>query len=156
MDTFVATLLIVICSVFLYESWDLPPGTFEPLGSGPIPQTICVLIIAMCVYVIVRAWRRDAQIISDPDPVPAAEAPEPPRPLNAIIVLAGTVIYILAMALHILPFWLATMVLVFSLIAILSGFNRKSMMIGALLGVLMGAGCQYLFTQIFYVDLPGS
>ena len=60
------------------------------------------------------------------------------------------------MAFHLLPFWLATMILVFSVIAILSGFNRKSMVIGLILAAIMGIGCQIIFTQIFFVDLPGT
>lgn len=156
MDYFVATLLIVLCGMFLYESWDLPPGSFEPLGSGPIPQAVSVLIMGMCVCVMFNAWRRDKAAVAETAEIAEEDRPEPPRPRNAVIVLVATVLYALAMAYQLLPFWLATIILVFSIIAILSGFNRRSMVIGLIIATVMGVGCQIIFTQIFFVDLPGT
>ncbi len=150
-DYSVSTLLIAICATFLWESWDLPPGTFEPLGSGPIPQAICLIVIMLNLYVIFRAWRRNAPMNDRSE-----EGVEPPNLMNAVIVLAALIIYILVMAFHLVPFWLATILMVFGIIAILSKFNRKSMLIGALIAVIMGVGSQYIFTQIFFVDLPGT
>ena len=48
--------IIAVCVAVLAESWDLPPGTFEPLGSGPIPQAIAFAIIGLCLIILVRAF----------------------------------------------------------------------------------------------------
>ena len=51
----VAALVILICAVVLVQANDLPPGTFEPLGSGPVPIYTSLIIILCCVIVIMRA-----------------------------------------------------------------------------------------------------
>ena len=48
--------IIGVCIAVLVESWDLPPGTFEPLGSAPIPQAIAYVIIGLCLIILVRAF----------------------------------------------------------------------------------------------------
>lgn len=44
-EVWVSLLVILICVIFLWESWDLPPGSFEPLGSGPVPQATAFVVI---------------------------------------------------------------------------------------------------------------
>ena len=38
-------LIIVVCAVFWVQAYKLPPGVFEPMGSGPVPMYTSALII---------------------------------------------------------------------------------------------------------------
>ena len=63
-DISVCLFLIVICCAVLVEAAKLPPGSFEPLGSAPIPRATAGLIIFLCLLVVGRAalvmWRGQA------------------------------------------------------------------------------------------------
>ena len=44
----------------------------------------------------------------------------------------------------------------FDAIGLLVRFQRRHLPWVALVGVSMGYGCQYVFTRVFVVDLPGA
>jgi hypothetical protein len=150
-DIGVCLFLIVICCAVLIEAAKLPSGSFEPLGSAPIPQATAGLIIFLCLVVIARAaytiWRHDAIA------TPPADAP---RRLDAAVVFALTVVYVLLMALRVAGFAPITAIFLFVTIAFLTRLAPRSLPIAALIGVAMGWGCQYVFTQVFVVDLPAG
>jgi hypothetical protein len=150
-DIGVCLLLIVICCAVLVEAAKLPPGSFEPLGSAPIPQATAGLIIFLCLLVIARAalvMRRGEGIVAEPA--------DPPRRLDAAVIFGLTVIYVALMALRVAGFALITAVFLFVTIAFLTRFAPRSLPIAALIGIVMGWGCQYVFTQVFVVDLPAG
>jgi hypothetical protein len=124
-DIGVSLFLIGVCAVMIWDSWDIPPGSFEPLGAGPIQKFERPL-----------TYR--------------------PRPKDAVLVLGLTVIYAIVMALELTRFSISTTVFLFVTISLLTRFDRRSMLIGAIIAVVMGFGCQYLFTEVFVVDLPAG
>ncbi len=146
----VCLFLIVACCAVLVEAATLPPGSFEPLGSAPIPQATAGLIIILCLVVVARSafliWRGEAR---------TAPAPYPPRRLDAAVLFGLTVLYVLLMAHRVAGFAPITAVFLFVAIAFLTRFAPRLLPVAALVGVAMGWGCQYVFTQIFVVDLPG-
>jgi hypothetical protein len=150
-DIGVCLFLIVICCAVLVEAAKLPPGSFEPLGSAPIPQATAGVIIFLCLLVMAQAalamWRGQADV---------AEAAYPPRRLDAAVLFGLTVIYVLLMAQRVAGFAPITAVFLFVAIAFLTRFAPRTLPVAALTGVVMGWGCQYVFTQIFVVDLPAS
>ncbi len=150
-DIGVCLFLIVICCAVLVEAAKLPPGSFEPLGSAPIPQATAGLIIFLCLLVIGRAaltlWYREEII---------AENAYPPRRLDAAVIFGLTVIYVALMALRVAGFAPITAVFLFVAIAFLTRFAPRSLPVAALTGIVMGWGCQYIFTQVFVVDLPAG
>ncbi len=150
-DIGVCLFLIVICCAVLVEAAKLPPGSFEPMGSAPIPQATAGLIIFLCLVVIAKAahsiWRGDAF---------AAAPADPPRRLDAAVIFALTVVYVLLMALRVAGFAPITAIFLFVAIAFLTRLAPRSLPIAALVGVVMGWGCQYVFTQVFVVDLPAG
>ena len=121
------------------------------MGSAPIPQATAGLIIILCLLVVGRAalamWRGAAG---------AAEADDPPRRLDAAVVFGLTVLYVLLMAQRVAGFAPITAVFLFVAIAFLTRFAPRSLPIAALIGVTMGWGCQFIFTQVFVVDLPAG
>jgi hypothetical protein len=150
-DIGVCLFLIVVCCAVLLEAAKLPPGSFEPLGSAPIPQATAGLIIFLCLLVIGKAaltlWRGNAII---------AEEIYPPRRLDAAVIFGMTVIYVALMALRVAGFAPITAIFLFVAIAFLTRFAPRSLPIAALTGIVMGWGCQYIFTQVFVVDLPAG
>jgi len=67
-----------------------------------------------------------------------------------------TVAYVLALSARVADFALVTTVFLFALIAILARFERRALVLAAIIAVAMGYGCQYVFTEIFVVDLPSG
>ena len=172
--------IIAVCVVVLIESWDLPPGTFEPLGSGPVPQAIAFVIIGLCLIIMVRALialarheepeKTAIDIALDAEDAAAGFRP---RPWSAVAVLVFSGLYIGVLYLGVLGFGIVTVLFLFGVIVFLFGmepvrgfiklvttFDRvhvaaaKPVLIAAAIAVVMGFGCEYIFTEIFYVDLP--
>ncbi|MDX1541903.1 MAG: tripartite tricarboxylate transporter TctB family protein [Geminicoccaceae bacterium] len=149
-DLGLALFLIVVCAVVLFETRDIPPGTFEPLGSAPIPQATAGLIILCSLIVMARAvlqTRRGA--------VETADDELELRPRDAALVLGLTVVYVLMLQFRLLDFAPLTVLFLIASIGLLVRFERRQLPWVVLVALVMGYGCQYLFTRVFVVDLPG-
>jgi hypothetical protein len=66
------------------------------------------------------------------------------------------VVYVLLMQLRVAGFAVITAAFLFIAIAYLTRFAPRSLPVAALVGLIMGYGCQYIFTQVFVVDLPAG
>ncbi len=172
--------IIAVCVAVLVESWDLPPGSFEPLGSGPVPQAIAFLIIGLCSIILVRAFialiRHNGMQKSEEENIIGTEektAEFRPRPWSAVVVLLLSGLYVGILYLGIMGFGLLTCLFLFGIIVFLVGmesvyafgrlittFDRKHLaaarpvLIAAAIAVIMGFGCEFVFTEIFFIDLP--
>jgi len=147
-EVWVSVLMMLICAVFLWESWDLPPGTFEPLGSGPVPKATAFVIILCCIWVIITALK-----IS-----PATEEMEPDEEglsISAgVLIFFTTILYTVLLQFRVMPFsWMTTLFLFFTIWG-LEQFSRKKLLPALLTGVIIGFATEYLFTEVFIVDLP--
>ena len=71
------------------------------------------------------------------------------------MVFGLTVLYVLAMQLRLVTFAIMTAIFLFLTIGWLIRFKWKRLPVLALVAVITGFGCQYVFTRIFIVDLPG-
>ena len=148
-DIGVALLLIVICGAVLWETRTIPPGTFEPLGSAPVPQATAIIIIALCLLVLLRAVKRLRRGWSD-----ELDDTKPHR-LDAAMVAGFTILYVLAMQMRIVTFAIMTTLFLIVTIGWLIRFEVRRLPIVVLVAAITGFGCQYLFTRVFIVDLPG-
>lgn len=147
-DIGVALILIVIAAVAIWQAADLPPGTFEPLGSARVPQITAGLIILLGLWVIVRAVLREDDTR---EPTPAGAD----RWRDAAIVAVLTVLYVAAMHLRLTTFAIVTTIFLTSAIFVLSRFDVAKLPIILVVAAVTGFGCQYLFTRVFVIDLPG-
>ncbi len=141
----VALMVIAIAAVALFETRDIPPGTFEPLGSAPVPQATAGLIILLALGLVLRACL---------DRRPVARQPREGL-LDAGAVLVFTLLYVTAMHYRVTTFALMTTAFLALTIGFLIRFRPRQMPIVLLVAVTVGFGCQYLFTRVFIVDLPG-
>ena len=151
-----ALFLIVVSAAVLWESRGIPPGTFEPLGSAPIPRATAGIVIVLSLAIMVEAIRALRRAGAGAGGGAAEPLPYEPRPLDAVAVLALTGVYILLMQFRLIGFAVATAGFLFLAIALLTRFRPRALPVAALIGVVMGFGCRYLFTRVFYVDLPAG
>ncbi|MDH3452637.1 MAG: hypothetical protein OEN20_09465, partial [Gammaproteobacteria bacterium] len=108
-----AAFLVAVCAATLWETREIPPGSFEPLGSAPVPQAVAGLILVLSLLVMVRAWR---QLRAG-----AGNAPPDvePRWADVLVVAAFTVAYALALHLRLGRFDVLTAVYLFITIGLL-------------------------------------
>ncbi|MEM8662660.1 MAG: tripartite tricarboxylate transporter TctB family protein [Pseudomonadota bacterium] len=143
----VSLFFIAACLVAIWETRDIPPGTFEPLGSAPVPQAVAALIIVLSIAVIVTALRGKTAV-----DLPLGYQP---RPLDALIVAVFALGYVFAMQERVLAFAPLTAIFLVATIGFLNRFKPRTLPMTALVAVVIGWGCQYVFTRVFIVDLPG-
>lgn len=147
-DIGVALVLIVIAAVAIWEAADLPPGTFEPMGSARVPQMTAGLIILLALWVIIRAMLRDGGVRD-------VEPPGGTRWRDAAIVAGLTVLYVTALQFRLTTFAIVTTVFLTVTILVLSRFDFAKLPVILVVAAITGFGCQYLFTRVFVIDLPG-
>ena len=144
--------LIVLCGAFLWESLGIPPGSFEPLGSAPIPQAVATIVMLLSGLVLskaVAALRREG---GGPD----EGLPEGARPVDALLFAVLTVAYVGALHFRLAGFAIATAAFLFLIVGALERFVPRRLPAAAVLALVVGFGCEYLFTQVFVVDLPAT
>lgn len=150
-DIGVALCIIVACLAVLWESRTIPPAAFDPLGSAPVPQGAASLIIVLSLVCVGRAigrWR--AQGVGE-----GAERLSRRHMLDALIISVLTVIFVWVMQLRATSFGLMTTVYLTAAIGWLVRFKPRLLPWIVLLALVIGFGCQYIFTRVFIVDLPG-
>jgi hypothetical protein len=145
--------LIVVSAAFLWDSRTITGPKFDPLGAAPIPRLICWCVIALCMTIIGQTLLASKQ--AEPALEPETdEVDSQPQALLALITLALTCAYVAVMAFRLTRFSVATIVFLVATIGVLSRFNKRSIIIGGIIAVVMGFGCEYLFTEVFVIDLP--
>ena len=147
-EVWVSLLVILICVIFLWESWDLPPGSFEPLGSGPVPQATAFVVIFCAGLVILNALKKSVQLSAN------EETQEKPSVRAGLIISSATVVYSLVLHLRLMPFaWMTTLFLIITIWG-LEKFDRKKFLPALITAIIIGFASEYLFTEVFIVDLP--
>lgn len=136
----------------LVEVRDLPPGLIDPLGSAPVPRWTSTLLLLLSLAMLARVL-----LPSHFGTVPEVEITEdefPERPRATFGVAALTIVYVLVLSSRAVGYGVLTASFVFALVILLGRGRAGALWIGLLLGTVVGFGCEYLFTQIFVVDLP--
>jgi hypothetical protein len=148
----VSLFIIGVCLVVLWETRDIPPGVFEPLGSAPVPQataTVILLLSAVVAAAAVRRMRTEARVSFE------SREGYKPRPVDAIVVALLAIVYVFALQERVMDFAPLTAIFLFAAIGFLSRFAVRSLAWGAAVAAVTGWGVQYVFTRVFVVDLPG-
>lgn len=142
--------LIVLCAAVLFESTNIGPPLYDPLGSAALPQMASVIIIAFSATMVFRALRRGRTLDGMVEPGSSV----PSKPWIGLGFVALCISYLGLMATEITGFRTATVLFVATSGILLAGFRPKAIAIVALLALILGLGGRYLFTQVFYLDLP--
>jgi len=155
----VCTFVIAVCIVLLWQASGLPPGSFEPLGSAPVPQVTACIVIVCCLIVIFTALRRifrrsDRQYTGSALKHYVKDEFVGRSPNGALVMLGSTVVYTALLHSRLIPFGALTFVFLLLVIWALNNFRRQSLIPAAITAVVFGFGTQLVFTKIFIIDLP--
>jgi ABC-type phosphate transport system permease subunit len=155
----VCTLVVAACLVVLWQASSLPPGTFEPLGSAPVPQATACIVILCCLVVIFSAarWMRKQDINGDPGITLKQHVHREfsgRSPYGALVMLFSTVVYTALLHSRLIPFGVLTFMFLLLVIWALNDFRRQAVIPASITALVFGFGTQLVFTRIFVIDLP--
>ena len=148
LDIIISFSLISLATAVLLAAKKIPPPFFDPIGSAAFPKYTAYLIIFLALGIGTRAILL-SQLL----------APESKRgfklePLPAAYTVGVPALYVLSMNLGWASFRIATTLFIFVLAALLSRFDKRVLIVSAIIAPVFGFGGQYLFTEVFYMDLP--
>ncbi len=148
----VAALVASGCAVFWFQADKLPPGSFEPLGSGPVPMYTAAVIILCCLIVTGRALMT---ILRAPSlfRILSEEFPNRPR-MGGILMLGSSVVYVGLLHLQAASFGVITFVFLAVLIWAMEAFRLRKAPLALIFAAIFAFGAEYVFTNVFVVDLP--
>jgi hypothetical protein len=148
----VSALIAAVCVVVWISASKLPPGTFEPLGSGPVPKYTAAIILLSCLFVIFRAARR-LFYYTDRAGLLRSELTGG-KPLMAAFLFALSIGYVAILQSRAVPFAPLSAVYLLLLIWGMEGFAPRKFLPALATAVIAAFGAGYVFTRIFIVDLP--
>jgi len=149
-DLWLGAFILIVCAATIWEVADLPAGTFEPLGSGPVPRWTAAIIIGLTLWVMFSAWHRIRGGWQSDAPDVA------PRWADVLMVCAVTIVYALLLHFRVARFDLLTTAYLFLTIGLLVRFRVQSLLAVAIVSAVVGFGSYIIFTKVFVVDLPGA
>jgi putative tricarboxylic transport membrane protein len=149
-DILLALGMIAFSAVVYIGSADLPPPRYEPLGSAAIPQGLAVIMTVLSVLLIIRAVPHLKTFQAKASPITDVT----PRPKLAILIFVLTLIFITVLDLGLLSFIPAGIIFMTAVGYFLTHRNLKKLPYFFGFSVLMVTANYYLFTKVFYIDLP--
>ncbi len=151
-EILVCAFIALICMVFFIQAWSLPPGTFEPLGSGPVPLATAAIVIICCLVIIVSRARTLFRGVGLGHQFKNEFTGR--SPYGPLVTLGLTVVYVTALDLNVASFGIITFVFLAILIAALENFKPKVFIPALIVAAIVSFGVEYMFTNVFVIDLP--
>lgn len=148
LDLAVSGGLIALALLVLRGVKDIPPPFFDPVGSAAFPKYASYIVIALAVAIGIRAF---TSLKDRKESEPKGYVSEP---LLALAVVAVPSLYVVSMQSGLLSYRIATVLFIFLLSSLLARFDKRVMIASSVIAVVFGFGGQYLFTEVFYMDLP--
>jgi putative tricarboxylic transport membrane protein len=150
LDIGVAAALIVICVAVFLESLSMPPAFYDPIGPAAFPRALSVTIGLLSIVLLIKTLRLPSEKSSQTAQQPTHRK----RPDLAVGAAILTGIYVLLLTLRLLSYGVITTAFLISFIMLLIPFDRKRLLIAIIIALIMGFGGGYIFTHVFYIDLP--
>jgi putative tricarboxylic transport membrane protein len=137
-------LALFIATILFVGAQSISPPIFDPVGSAALPQACAVALIGGAMGIFIESALRAKKGIEA-----AVSAPLRPATLGILALMCG---YLLAMQFG-FGFLLPT--IFFTAVAIpIVAKSRKAVPFAIVTALLLGFGCQALFSSVFFVDLP--
>ncbi|WP_372803140.1 tripartite tricarboxylate transporter TctB family protein [Paracoccus seriniphilus] len=150
-DMALAVVCLIGALLLFIGAADLPPPRFEPLGSAAMPRilgsglALCALIIAAKALLSLRHRPAEA---------PAMEKPaSDTRRSRSVLTFVSLVLYVAALDLLRMPFWIASSAFLGAIGLILTGLNLRAGLFYALLGAGLGAVLAWVFQNFLYIAI---
>nr|WP_306265558.1 tripartite tricarboxylate transporter TctB family protein [Pararhizobium sp. IMCC3301] len=142
---FACGLGLVVAAVLLVAARNIAPPIFDPVGSAALPRACAVALIGTSIGILIEAALRTRRGLTPP----VAGRIRP----GTVGTFALMTAYLAAMQLG-LGFTLST--ILFTALAIpLVSHSLRSIPLAIGTALLMGFGGNWVFTSVFFVDLPG-
>ena len=141
--------ILAFCGAIVSATGQTRGPVFDVVGPDFLPTVVALLVAALTLVQVVmhvaRRWRSQPGGRSE---VAAALG-------SALIFSAVTVAYVALLAFRMAPFFLLTAVFVMLTTLLLSPrFSWREAAMGLIIGLVLGVGLQYVFTQVLIIDLP--
>ncbi len=162
----ILSLVIIAFSIVIYiDTLDLPPPKYEPMGAAALPQILAGLLIIFSLFILIKAIvkRQPAATPAEKnsargdrgDVSTFLETDTPPQSFTkAAIVFFLTCIYVYVMSAKLSGFMPATMIYIFVAGSIMKPANLISKVKMASFAIVFALATFYIFTGLFYIDLP--
>ena len=148
LDIVISLSLVALAIVVLIAAKEIPPPFFDPIGSAAFPKYTAYLIIFLALVIGIRSI-----LLSQLLPIESKRGFKL-EPILAAYTVGVPALYVLSMNLGWASFRIATTLFIFALAALLSRFDKRVLIVSAITAPVFGFGGQYLFTEVFYMDLP--
>ena len=113
-----------------------------------MPQATAFVVIFCAGLVILNALKKSVQLSEN------EETQEKPSVRAGLIISSATVVYSLVLHFRLMPFaWMTTLFLIITIWG-LEKFDRKKFLPALITAIIIGFASEYLFTEVFIVDLP--
>ena len=145
-DLALAAGLAAIAGTLFYGARLIPPPFFDPVGSAAVPRGVAWALAGLLV-VQIGLRLAGAQPRA---PLHRGDLAMGRGAVFSMLILAG---YCAVMQARWLDFAPATALFLAVSITVLVG-SWRMLPLAAVIGLAMGYGCQWLFTDVFFVDLP--
>ncbi len=147
-------ILILFCisyaAFILWGAAEIPPAFFDPLGSAAVPIGCAILILLLSTLLVLQSLRQKTTVATE-DPSDLGYRQRWDKAAGIVLL---TVCFIGSMSLGLLGYDTAAAAFTFGAVILLGGISKQVCIVAAVLAILMGFGGHYLFTEIFYIDLP--
>lgn len=150
LEAWFSIFLIIMSATVFWETLSLPPGSFDPLGSAGFPRVIAMAIGILALVILVNVFRKSSDDLKKDSAPPAFRR----RPDLALGFYAFALVYVLVLALKLFSFAICTVLFLILSMGLLTRFALKRLPIVISIALVIGFGCQYVFTKIFVIDLP--
>ena len=147
----VSALLIVASAAIFVETLELPPPVYDPIGPAAFPRVLSVIIGILALVVIVSAVRRPSLAAVQDGGQPRTYRLRPDLALGSTLLTTG---YVVLLAFRPFSFAVLTTLYLVVQIMLLFDFERRRLPAAVLLAAVFGFGSDYIFTQLFFIDLP--
>jgi putative tricarboxylic transport membrane protein len=142
--------LILFSIIVYYFSLDLPEPEYEPLGSAALPQGLAVIMSLLSLVVILKAIPRLKTYEVNVDPNPEVI----PRPQLSIVIFILTLIFIGVLDFGILSFMPAGIIYLSVIGYLMTNRDLKRLPWVIGFSIILTVSSFYIFTKLFYIDLP--
>lgn len=147
-DLGLAAGVLLFAGLIWVEASKVPPPFFDPLGSAAVPQGIAIVLAVLAGIAALRA-------ALGLQGRAARRAPDyRPRPDVAFGILALAILYVGVMQFRLVGFEVATIGFLALASALLGRMDRRTLVAGLAIALVLGIGGTWLFTSFFYIDLP--
>jgi hypothetical protein len=157
-DVAFAVFSLAVAGVTWWEARGLPPGKFDPLGPGAVPILLCYVMAALGGLILLRVAlglavghaRQSLLVGLHAEGDDAADR----RPGRAVVTVALTVAYVLAMHRGWLAFLPATAGFLAILGAVLVSRTARAQAISLVVALATAVFLDLVFRRILILDLP--